>query len=129
MAEFVVQLYSRSLIRLSKKSYDDPATRRSVFLSLPYAQLAMFDRFERVADGVGIPAGLVVQIQLAATDINGAIDLAVGVAGHALSMMSCVTMCSVDFPLPIWAYESTPGIENREYRYCYYEGTGSPSPY
>lgn len=125
MADFVVRLYSPSVIRLCPKPYDEDGGRRVLFLGLPHAHVAVFDNFKEVADDVRAPDGLIIQAKFAASDVDSAIDNSIGVAGHVLSMMSCVAMASADSPIPIWAYDESNGVENREYRYCFYEGTGA----
>ena len=127
MADYVVRLYSRSVIRLCTKPCDDEESRRSLFLGLPHAQIAVFDSLRDVADDIRVPDGLTIQLKLGASDINSAISLSIGVAGHALSLLSCVAMASADAPIPIWAYDASDGVEDREFRYCFYDGTG-PRP-
>ena len=124
MALFIVRLYSPSVIRLGTKPYDDEESRRNLFLGLPDAQIAVFDALTEVAPDVRVRDGLIIQVKLSASDINAAIGISANVAGYALSMMSCVTMASADNPFPLWAYDASEGIEHREYRYCFYEGTG-----
>jgi hypothetical protein len=124
MAEFIVRLYSPSVIRLGTKPYDDEGSRQTLFLGIPGAQIAVFDALTEVAPDVRVRDGLLIQVKLAARDIDAAINISVNVAGYALSMMSCVTMASADNPFPLLAYDSSEGVVDREYRYCFYEGTG-----
>ncbi len=124
MPEFVVRVHSRSAVRLATKSYDDEAARQTWFLALPHAHIAVFDGLREVAPDLRIPDGLIVQVKLAVGSIEDAILHGVGVASHALSMMSCVAMASIKTPRPIWAYDATPGVDQREYRYCFYDGAG-----
>ncbi len=124
MPEFIVRLEAGSVIRLGKKSYDEESERRSLYLAFPYAQLTVFDRLTQVAEDVRIPDGLIILVKLPADNIDAAIIQATGIADHALSMMSCVTMCAADVPYPCWAYDATAGVDNREYRHFFYDGTG-----
>lgn len=124
MPEFIVRLEAGSVIRLIKKSYDEESERRTVQLGFPYAQLAIFDRLEQVADNVRVPDGLVIFVKLPAENIDAAISQATGIADHALSMMSCVTMCAVDVPYPVWAYDATNGVQDRQYCHFFYDGLG-----
>lgn len=124
MAEFVLRFHARSAVRLGTKSYDDEASRRTWFLALPHAHIAVFDALRQVADDVRIPDGLLVQAKLHVPSIDDAIFHGIGVVSHALSMMSCVAMASIETPRVLWAYDATPGIETREYRSCFYDATG-----
>lgn len=124
MAEFIVRLYSPSVIRLGTKPYDDEESRKTLFLGLPGAQIAVFDALNEIAPDVSVRDGLIIQVKLSAPDIDAAIGISINIAAYALSVMSCVTMASADNPFPLWAYEATEGVEHREYRYCFYEGTG-----
>jgi len=124
MPEFIVRAHARSAVRLGTKSYDDDASRRSWFLALPHAHIAVFDALRQAADDIRIPDGLIILVKLATPTIEDAILHGMGVASHALSMMSCVTMAGIEMPRPIWAYDVGPGVENREYRYCFYDKTG-----
>lgn len=125
MPEFVVRLEASSVIRLGKKSYDEESERRTLHLVFPYAHLAIFDRLAQVADDIRVPDGLIIFVKLPADNIDAAIVQATGIADHALSMMSCVTMCAADIPYPIWAYDATPGVEDRQYWHFFYDGLGS----
>src|SRR5438270_7992279 len=126
MPEFIVRLEANSVIRRGKKSYDEESERRTLHLGFPYAQLAIFDRLVQVADDIKVPDGLIIFVKLPADNIDAAIGQATGIADHALSMMSCVTMCAVDVPYPVWAYDATPRLENRQYWHFFYDGLGSP---
>jgi hypothetical protein len=124
MPDFIVCLRSPSVIRLGTKPYDDEESRKTLFLSLPDAQVAVFDWLAEVTSEISVRDGLLIQVKLAASDIDSAIGISTNVAGYALSMLSCVTMASVDNPFPIWAYDATEGVVDREYRHCFYEGVG-----
>lgn len=124
MAEFIVRLSAASAIRLGSKPYDDEASRRSLLLKFPDAQIAIFDNLKDYSIDVQYREGLIIQVKIAATDIDSAITLAVGVASYALSLLCCVSLASAGTPIPIWAYDATANIENREYRYCCYDGVG-----
>jgi hypothetical protein len=123
MPDFIVRLHAKSVVRLNKKPFESAEGRRNLYLAFPYARVAIFDRFTQVASDVSVPDGLIVQVMVETADIDTAITQAGGIADHALSMMSCVAMCSIDSPKVVWAYDATLGIENREYRHCFYEGT------
>ena len=125
MPEFIVRLEAGSVIRLCKRAYDEESERRSLYLAFPYAQLAVFDRLAQVANDVMVPDGLIILVKLPADGIDLAITQATGMADHALSMMSCVTMFAADVPYPVWAYDATAGVDNRQYQHFFYDGMGS----
>lgn len=124
MPEFIVRFYARSAVRLGTKSYDDEVSRRTWFLTLPHAHIAVFDALRHATDEIRIPDGLIIQVKMESATIEDSILHGIGVTSHALSMMSCVTMASIETPRPVWAYDATTGVENREFRYCYYDGIG-----
>jgi hypothetical protein len=124
MGEFVVRLHSTSRVRLCEKPYDSEDGRKCLFLGLPHTQIAVFDQFRPAADEVSVPDGLTILVQIAAPNINDALLHAAGVADHTFSMMSCVALASIDPPRPIWAYDASPGLAQRDYRHCVYEAIG-----
>jgi hypothetical protein len=121
LPQFIVRLEADSVVRLGAKAYDEPASRRSLLLGLPYANVSVFDRFLQATEDLALPDGLIALVRLPAGDIDAAIGMARGMADHVLSMISCVSMASIEAPQPIWAYDATDGIEDREYRHFFYD--------
>jgi hypothetical protein len=124
MPEFIVRMEASSVIRLGKKAYYEEAEQRSLHLGFHYADFAFFDRLVQVSEDIGVPDGLIILVKLRADNIDIALNEVVSFTDHALSMMSCVAMCAADVPYPVWAYEATPGVDNREYRHFFYDGIG-----
>ncbi len=120
MAMYIVRLYADSLVRLNQKPYYEEGAARSLALNLPGVTVAIFDRFVPVGDA-GVPRGLIVQVRFEAGGIDEAVAQAKGVASYVLSMLCCVTLASVEQPKPVWVYDASPGVEDRDYRHFAYD--------
>jgi hypothetical protein len=120
---YVVRLLADSTVRLQRLPYvaGDPAS--SLALELPGAVVGVFDQLIPLGD-VSIPKNILLQVQLPAASIDEAIAQAVGVAEGIVSMLSCITLGAVGRPKPLWAYDTTPGVADRDYRHFAY----SPVP-
>src|SRR5216683_5430797 len=117
---YIVRLYADSLVRLNQKPYYEEGAARSLALNLPGVTVAIFDRFVPVGDA-GVPRGLIVQVRFEAGGIDEAVAQAKGVASYVLSMLCCVTLASVEQPKPVWVYDASPGVEDRDYRHFAYD--------
>jgi hypothetical protein len=117
--KFMVRLHADSLVRLNQKPYLEEGEVKSLVLKLPGATVAIFDRFMPLAD-LFVPNGLIINVELEAPDIDHAVGNAVGVTTYVLSLLSCVTNAAVGQPMPIWVYDSTRGVVDREFRFFAY---------
>jgi hypothetical protein len=60
---------------------------------------------------------LLIQIQLKGNNFNVALEQGEFVAIHTLSLLS-FSFSSVTRPRLLWAYDSTPNVDSREFRQC-----------
>ncbi|MHC5537385.1 hypothetical protein ACYOEI_04015 [Singulisphaera rosea] len=125
MPEYIVRLFSPSKIRLGEKPYIDENEGKTVFLDFPFGQIAIFDAWTEMEPGLHVCNGLVLQVRIVEANIDSAIRAAGNLANYALSLLSCVAMASAATALPIMAYDVSENIQDRDFRYCFYE-TGGP---
>jgi hypothetical protein len=113
MPTYIVRLVADSSVRLSEKPYIETVrVPISVALSGLFT-VTVVDNLLMMGD-VNVPKGLVINVQLDADDLNSGIDHAQQAATYLLSMLSCVCNASVMQPKPLWAYDATPGLTERE---------------
>jgi hypothetical protein len=89
-------------------------------LGLPGVTIAVFDNFIPLAN-VLVPKGLLLNVEIEAPDIKEAIKEAQGATSYALSVVSCTSLAAVEPPKPLWAYNSTANVKERDYRIYLYD--------
>lgn len=122
MPDFIVRLHSQSLVRLNQNAYEDDGPQPSLVLNLFGDRIAIIDGYKSVSSEIRSQDGLIIQVKLSAANINSAIDESIGFAENVLSILTLVAKAAIDTPIAIWAYDASLGIEQREFRYCSYEG-------
>jgi hypothetical protein len=124
VAKYIIRLYADSLVRLNKRPYYEENEVCSIAIDLPGFTVAVFDGFVTVGN-IRVPKGLIVQVGLEANSMDEAVARARGIASYLLSMLCCVTLASVKEPRPIWAYDASPQVVDREYYHFSYEDAGA----
>lgn len=121
MPTYIVRLFAASTIRLNPLPYVGPQPSPPFVVELPDAVIAVFDRLLPVGN-LHVPNGLIVQVEVQAANIDEGEERARGAAAGVLSALSCVGLAAIEQPLPLWAYDSTPGVAERDYRHFMYDG-------
>lgn len=120
MSAYIVRLYAESRVRISQKHYFEQGEATSFTFNLPEVTVTAFDDFVQIGE-LHVAKGLIIQVRLDAPNIDVAVDMAKGMAIYILSIFSCVAMASVSEPRPLWAYDVSPGVQNRDYRIIGYD--------
>jgi hypothetical protein len=70
---------------------------------------------------VPIPKGLVLNVQLDAESLAAALEYSQQAANYFLSSLSCTCNAAVGQPKPLWGYDATTGLEERELQIIVYD--------
>jgi hypothetical protein len=120
MGKFITQLTADSMVRINEKPFQRNNEVNSITLELPGIIIALFDKLISHSD-LFIQSGLIINVELEAPDIDKAIVHSENVATYALSIMSCGSIASIGQPKPLWSYDASPNLEEREYRLFVYD--------
>ncbi len=120
MASYIVRLFADSSVRLTATPYVESEQGSFVFPAEGAFTVAVFDNLVPLGN-VLVPRGLVINVKIDADDFKTAINHAQEAATYFLSMLSCVSNAAVGEPKPLWAYDATPGLTERDYRVFAYD--------
>src|SRR5687768_2366468 len=112
MARFLTRLFAESTIRLNKRAYRVETNVTSLAFHIGEQRVAVVDQFVPLG-AEWVSGGLSIQTEFEAPDITIAIDQSRARALPILSLLSMTGGGSVNLPMPIWAYDVTPGVVDR----------------
>ena len=113
MPIYTVRLFARSSVRLTERPYAEATLPTFTMNFPPYFSVTAIDN---VIDhgGVQVPKGLTLNVQVEANGLPIALEKATQAATYFLSTLSCTCNAAVAQPKPLWAYDATPDLLERE---------------
>ncbi len=113
MPIYTVRLFAESSVRLTERPYAEATLPTFTMNFPPYFSVTAIDN---VIDhgGVQVPKGLTLNVQVEANGLPIALEKATQAATYFLSTLSCTCNAAVAQPKPLWAYDATPDLLERE---------------